>query len=521
MKANTKNVTGPWVKRVVAASLPVMAVSAARLTRQIQSQASLADISHTVAKDPALCLHLFRAANQRVKSKDVEILSLSHVVTALGMQGVVDVVKSAPKIAHDSLDPSLTAYFQAQINSAFAGHLVELWAEKHHQTNGERLKWANILAGAPLWALWRIASDEMRQWQWQVYVKGNHHLTVEQDVFSARLDDILRVSARKMGLPLLAQHSLERAELPDTKQWTQLTEDDFREAMDSDARLRHVWGKPETLMAITAHISQQVIIGWEHPNNVVYHVMIAHLANVPLEQAYQLNHQAAVSFSQGFKMSGQFLPVFPLLWPHTPEPPILPEPSISAPEPEQQKVFNGDTGEPVKRIVNRDVIEEMLQKFRQQVSGFENIHDILLTANKALHQGLGMNRVFVCVLNKDNSALRPYYCVGVADNSPVRKLKIDLQSNPFFKKLLARPASFKVAEHNAKQAQKMLSADVVMTLGCQDFVAQSLFAGNKPIGVVYADTRLDERRISDKEYQAFKTICQGVSYALNVFANKR
>ncbi|QIZ85396.1 HDOD domain-containing protein [Bermanella marisrubri] len=518
------NGTRQWVEKLVSTPLPVQKASAKLLTKQIKEQASLADMAHTVARDPALCLHLFRAANRVTQSDDAEVLSLNHVMSTLGMQGIIDIVKKAPKIQTPAKDAFRGAYVQAQISSGLSGFLAEHWGQKCHIGNPERLKWAAILAGAPYWGLWRIGYQKMRQWQWQVWVEGKHHQTVEQQLFGSHLEDIVRIAGRQLGLPNLAQHSLERAELPDTKQWAMLAEDNYREFMDEDASLRHLWRKPETLLSILQRLSQQQELGWWHGRNQMFHIMLAHLSNQPLFKAYQQHHQIAVAYSREFSMVDGFLPAYSLVWSYTPETPFIRRPVDCVQQAQDAVVAKPKKTVPKvekPRAANVDLIQELVTKFRQQVSDFENIHDILLTTNRALYEGLGMQRVFVCVLNKDGSALRPLYCQGVSKESPIRSLKIVLDKNRLFSKLLNHQSSFKVDKSNYRQAQNMLSSDVVMTLGQKDFMAMSLFANDKPIGVVYADTTGGESPLTEKEYKAFKTICQGASHALGAFARQR
>lgn len=524
MNAKMTNGTRLWVEKLVATPLPVQKASAKLLTKQIKSQSSLADMAHTVARDPALCLHLFRAANRATDSDEAEVLSLNHVMSTLGMQGIIDIVKKAPKIQTPPQDAFRGAYVQSQISSGLSGFLAEHWAKKCHVGNAERLKWAAILAGAPMWGLWRIGYQYMRQWEWQVWVQGKHHQTVEQNLFGSTLEDIIRIAGRQLGLPRLAQNSLERAELPDTKQWAMLAEDTYREYMDEDAKLRHIWRKPETLISIVQRLAQQQELGWWHSRNEMFHTILAHLSNQPSMKVYQQHHQIAVAYSREFSMLHGFLPAYSLLWSYTPETPVIRQPYDCV-----HKVQDVEQAKPKKpvppvekpRSANVDLIQELVTKFRRQVEDFENIHDILLTTNKALHEGLGMQRVFVCVLNKDGSALRPLYCQGVSKESPVRSLKIGLNKNRLFSKLLNHQSSFKVDQTNYRQAQNMMSSEVVSTLGQKDFMAMSLFANEKPIGVVYADATSGETPLTDKEYKAFKTICQGASHALGAFARQR
>jgi hypothetical protein len=132
-----------------------------------------------------------------------------------------------------------------------------------------------------------------------------------------------------------------------------------------------------------------------------------------------------------------------------------------------------------------------------------------------------MRRTFVCVLDKSGKVLRPLYCVGIEKDSPIRGLKIMLDSNRFFAKLLGRSSSLKVDASNFTKAKNMLDPHVLTILSNQNFMAMSLFANGKAIGIVYADASTGEDCISDKEYQAFQKICQCTCTALNNYVQKR
>ena len=131
-----------------------------------------------------------------------------------------------------------------------------------------------------------------------------------------------------------------------------------------------------------------------------------------------------------------------------------------------------------------------------------------------------MRRTCICILSKTGDHLRPLYCVGIPEKSDVHSLKIGMDENRFFAKLIVKVASYRVDQDNYQQVLNMLSPKAVDILLNKNFMVMSLFAGTKPIGVVYADARGNEEKISEQEYQAFKTICQSTSFALSSFAHK-
>lgn len=534
MEAKIPRGVKAWLELANKTPLPILKASAKLLTRQIKDGASLADMAQTIERDPALCLHLFLAANKLNHNADVEILSLSHVITILGMQGVVNVVKHAPQMQLHKSDAYQKAYLQSQADSSLAGQLVEHWSAETRIGNPEKLKWATIIAGAPQWIMWRNAYGAMRKSQWLVEHDFHPLDKVEKSVFGCLLDDVGRVVGRNLKLPLLAQQVLERAERPSPHQWGQMLSTKYLDYFDNDTVLKLQKSKPVTLMSLMMYLATQANLGWYRRHCLRSQIILSHLTNQSLEQVVKHNHELAVSYSRS-NVAGQVLPAAAsLLWP---QPDRLTRPWLRKPVPcimsEMERELpvkkpamtpsNADVVEKKQppRHANKDVLLALIEQFNKQAASFKDVHEILLTCNKAINEGLGMRRTFVCVLDKSGEVLRPLYCVGIEKDSPIRGLKIKIGTNRFFAKLLNQSASLKVDSTNFSQAKNMIDPSVLNALSNQNFMAMSLFANNKAIGIVYADASAGEDDISDKEYQAFKKICQSAGNALNGYAKKR
>jgi hypothetical protein len=523
-----------WLELAKKAPLPILVASAKLLTKQIKAGASLADMAQTIERDPALCLHLFLAANRHNQNKEVEILSLSHVVTILGMQGVVSVVKQAPKMPLYKSDAYQKGYLQSQADSSLAGHFAEYWCSKMHLGNPEKLKWATIISGAPEWIMWRVGYESMRKSQWLAQHEFHPLDKVENSVFGCQLDDVSRVIGRYLKLPLLAQQVLERAERPSLQDWGKMLSPKHPDYFDNDSNLKLQKSKPVTLITLVRYLSIQVNLGWMRRHCLRSQTILAHLSNQPLDQVINQNHQLVVEHSRNNALA-QILPAaVSLLWPHQNE---LTRPWLRQPvscimhEVEREVLGNksiyhkysvnmANTKEP-PRHTNKDLLMGLISQFNYQAASFKDVHEILLACNKAINEGLGMRRTFVCILDKSGKVLRPLYCVGIENDSPIRGLKIKLDSNRFFAKLLGRTSSLKVDASNYDQAKHMFDLNVLNILSNQNFMAMSLFANGKAIGVIYADASIGEDCISDKEYQAFKKICQSAANALDGYLQKR
>lgn len=552
MEAKTAQGAPAWLELAKKAQLPILKASAKLLTNQIKADASLADMALTVERDPALCLHLFLAANKLNQNKDVEILSLSHVITILGMQGVVNVVKKAPQLDLHESDAYQKAYLQAQSNSSFAGVLVENWAEHISAGSPEKMKWATIIAGAPVWVLWRIAYGQMRKCEWQIGVQWLKQEKAQVANFGCQLDDLYRMIGRQLNLPHMSQQVLERAERPTTKQWAKMLSPRYLDYLDEDNKLKHAKSKPATLISLLMHLASQINNGWMSRKSLRAQTILTHLSGGQLPSTINKNNDLAVKYSRQLLFPQVLMPAASLLWPQRSmqDKPVL-RPAYSCwnkvPEEVQakvqaiaqqtQKAKQAPANKPARgtgpgiadhipkkkhppRKINENVLNEIIDKFNKQVATFKDIHEIMLTCNKALHEGLGMRHAFIGVLSKSTDSLRPVYSVGLDKESPIRGMNIRLSENRFIGKLIIKPASFKVDRDNYSQVKTMLCEEVVGLLKNENFMVMSLFAKGKPIGVVYTDASATEDRISDEEYVAFKQICQSTSHALDAYAKR-
>lgn len=539
MEAKTAKGAKAWLELATSTSLPILKASAVLLTKQIKSGASLADMAHTIERDPALCLHLFLAANQKNNNPDVEILTLNHVMTMLGMQGVIHYLKQVPKMSLLKSDAPQKAYIQAQTSSALAGALVGHWAEQTHSGSAEKLKWATIIAGAPLWYMWHVGYSNMSHWQYRTKHEFELPSRVEQDLFGCSLEDICRMLGRRIQLPSLSQQLLERAEWPSLRQWGQILSDRHMMFSDDDHTLRFLKSKPSTVMLLLNHLAQQSQWGWLSHSCLRAQRALAHLSGLDINHVLHQNHDLVVQFSRHLMAEQMLPPAATLVWPQQPmnQPPWVrqaylcwekdpnpaivlqkePRPTAKA-APQGERVLSMATVAP--RQMDRRVLLNAITQLNKQVSEFNDIHKVFLSCINAIQSGIGMGRGFICILNKTGDCLRPVYCFGIDADDPIRQLRINLGENRLFTKLLDKIASFRIDADNVEQAINMLEPSVVRTLKRKNCMVMSLFSMGKPIGVVYADVAPEEQAINDQEYQAFKKVCQSTSHALERYAKR-
>lgn len=534
-----------WLQHAQMVPLPILKTSVRSLNQLIKEGAALADMVETIERDPALCLHLFLAANKASHALNptlnIDILSLNHVLSTLGLQGVVNVVRALPALKVRPGNAYQTAYLQAQFNSLYAAQLAASWAEQAKAGDADKIKWSTLMSGAPSWVLWRGAYEQMRHLEWFRYRQNISRRQAEAKLFGCYVEDINRMLGRHFGLPKLSQQALESKEQPSLRQWAFILHTRHRDWFDRDVALRQLKRKPAVLMALANALVLGTTLGWYRRHGLRIEKALSHMLGLSKADFAKQTHQQAVLFSDRFPAPYVVLPAQSLLWPAQGLP-ILhrplrcldaqwvsqaqPKPAVVIP-PQPAKTPKIQTTEPVAteevkpRAVNDNLLGTLIHRFKTQAASFSDVHEILLTCNQAINEGLGMLHTVIFVAGKTGSSLRPVYCVGIAQNSPVRAMTVELSENRFFARLMQKSGAMRIDTDNYRQAKSMLSDEVRKTLGNQNFMAMSLFANQKAVGVVYADTTTGEAMISDKEYAAFKQICQAASLALDSYAKRR
>jgi len=165
---------------------------------------------------------------------------------------------------------------------------------------------------------------------------------------------------------------------------------------------------------------------------------------------------------------------------------------------------------PVPKPVAEPALDNKLPRLMQAlhlaaVNG-SNSNQVMNLALGALSDGLGMQRILFALHVPADRALRARFLKGVAANDPLHDLAISLDKPHLLTQLLQKPQSVWFNRDNAARFLPLLPEILLKQSGQESFCLMSIFVGNKPVGVIYAD-RHGADEITDDHYQHFKQIC--------------
>lgn len=154
------------------------------------------------------------------------------------------------------------------------------------------------------------------------------------------------------------------------------------------------------------------------------------------------------------------------------------------------------------------VYEEVINHLERFVPGESNLHDLMTTVMRGLHDGLGLNRVVFAMLNRDRSLLQARYLAGTDNDPGFSRFQLQLDTPHLFNRLLEREQAVWVNDGNHARLWPLVPEPVRRLIHTDTFFSASVVVEGKPIGLFYADRHLPDSRLDENAYQRFKRICQ-------------
>ena len=194
-----------------------------------------------------------------------------------------------------------------------------------------------------------------------------------------------------------------------------------------------------------------------------------------------------------------------------PAPPTEPE---KAPQ-HSIKVANKTQADPADQ--NMTIFEHIRQLLEQPDTSQSTI---LKTSLGGLTKDLPFKRASLLLLSRDKLTLHNRMSQGVAKQSPFLSYQTEVSNSGLLKILLSKPQAIWISPANFEKYHKLIPPDLLKSSDCHDFVAMSLFIGEKPIGIVYADRHNSSIGIDEPAFSQFKKLISLTSKALKMLSGK-
>lgn len=462
------------------------------------SKRSLAGVSQLIALDPGLCMLVLRYVN-RIRSRSTNPVEINSVVSAINLIGenvLSTLIAKAPvlqqKIAGDQAVRDYCALVDRSIHAA---QFSKRWARIRNDGAPGELEVAALLRDVG--ELMLCAHD------YEVFTTIRRLARERRISLSRASTSVLGFSALELSQQL-ARHWF----LPDV----------VRDGMNSE---RWELYRPQGVM-LASECARLAESGWYHDDMVACEELVATYLNISFERVYGDLHNVTLAIAR----KG-----------------LLHSPSVFAAQLVEQIEQNedesptavstenkGEAAESRSRQQDSDAEREKAKRAKifalcakqlkqQTASNKANIADLIKIMTQGMFTGLNLQRVVFAAYSEADNALVVKLARGI-DLSAAGQFKFPCQGNTLFSSLLKSQKSVLVNHDNIEKLRPLIPDAFSVSLGSDSFVCASLFAGSRPLGVVYADCAGGDVQIDEQTYQGFKSLSAFTGKAIALISAK-
>jgi hypothetical protein len=462
------------------------------------------EVTQPLLADPLATLRLLYAANNRSsRHMDSGIATAEH---ALMMQGVLPFLAkvAAMPVLEDTpagKDPvALAALYRLLRLAQHAAWQARDFAVQHADTRAEEVQVTALLYYAPEFLFWLQAPQV-----------ANELSRLRRRLPTGQAEE----EALGFQLPALRLAMLEAWKIPDTN----------RDLLAEDQASR----PRQRVLRACLDIAQRSRLGWWDPGLQDDYQVLAELANAPLENIVTTVHSNAVLSARAEAWvpaapAAAWLVMEPGDWPKEPEaeaaetpvpapavvpaepPPVAPAAPAVTPRP-PAPAEPETPARPAGLVANPIIFREAMEGIASHLDGSLGLNQMSALILKGLHSGLGLNRILFAMVTPDGLRVKCRFTLGIRADDPLRHFEFPLAQRGLFGQLMTKTQGIWLSADNRARLWPLVGADLQKVIGQGDFYAMSLFAGEKPLGLIYADRGHGEVALDAQTYADFKQLC--------------
>ena len=541
-----------------------------RLERKLDDpNCSVVDIGRLIKADPLLSFHAVLAASKLHNDKQSEVTSIEHAIGSLGLQKLSRLVKDLPSIR---LNPSSTAqkmYFRSVANSHHAAVQVRSWL---HQARGgmfaEESYQAALFYGIGHWLLWLEAPYQMSKIQILIRDKEVAPDLAETQVLGCPIESISKLLLNLWPLSQLARTTLEQDFSLNRRMITQLHQralGDPRLHGDDLRQLNHLTQQKFFPVKLSVWLAYMTSYDWCSEASLQITDIINDYLRSELNQTQALLHKNCALAAHSYHVPGTLAPAAEML--------MLPSdlhatyrltnadkklfgelstnpglqikkntnPKANATDSsasyqksenntDNPKIPGANSGsdsaeedkptpvpiepEPEFDFLNQDIYEMYAERFIKRADHYTQGTQVLDDLLRGLTEGLGLKRLTLNIIPPKSETIKVVKGVGFEDGHPLLLSSHPLASNSLFYRLYEKQGCVLVTKENRQRIKAMLPGSYSRHLSDQNYLIMSLFAGSKPIAILYADREGQQDGVQDFHQEKFKYLSTAAGLCL-------
>ena len=574
-KSKRPNSAAGWAEQIKELSLPLMPNTSAQLITALkQEELAFSKLSALIHRDPIACLYLIKFANQQLKNKDNEITSPDLAISILGMDQVRTIMSKLPTLKLNPKNIAHREYLQSVCNSLHAAAQTDIIAEHKPLLPREALYWGTLFAGTGYWLMWSAAPHEMRIIQYLTFEEHMPMESAQKEILGCTILDISERICEAWNLPSFTRESVSEGMRPSRRQLVKLGQS----CPEADQPHKSL-GRELKLMinapAFTAFMGNWLAIesykSWNGRNFDRAISAYGAFMGISHLEAYQRIRDTAVEVSRAHPIPYILLPAKQMLqipsdvtrinkpkWANDEIPDkIKKKQSVKTASnsagsliPAGQTVdnkkkahlgsdvdFTPQSGRPraakknpalsdthqakIKDKRNLSMFSELTTNMLKHPERFQDLHELMNAAVQCIKYGLGLQRSSSSLISSSGHKLVTYYTAGMMDTPKLADLTLDLRKPSLFAKLAQKPLGAWISTQNYARLSKSIPSQFINAAQTKYFFVQSIFANDKPVAIIYADSGERGSDLTEEDYKYFKVLCKALSHSVEHFTTRK
>src|SRR5690554_1068136 len=527
-----------WADYLTERTLPVRVSVLTRFRRLLRDDnTTLQQLSRLIRSDPVLSLQVTRVAQKMHAAKGSSVTSIDHAVNSIGLDQLHQLSESLQSLKVSPRSMHQKMYFRAIADSMHASAQAAELCRHRGLPFVEEVRLAALLYGFGHWLLWLHAPLHKHEYQKKVLLEKVDVALAEQDVYGCTVQALSSELARRWELPELTLAALDHDTSPSRSDLQLL----HRRAMN-DPRLAQLEQREINQLTQTrffpVKLGNWVALtstrGWQSRKTLRLYDIAADFLSWPRDRLVAQLHQTCAEASRQYHVPGTLSPAAQMLFlpseealsglletselqllqqhyplpekprPHTPAAPaaVLKQDTAPAPRP------------PVTQHAREELYQQVLQRLQTGYSLYTKPAHILQALLQGLHQGLGLERIALLLINPRQQMLHCARTLGLDDSAAIKELKVDIEIPSLFKRLAEKPAGVWLDRARRKALRPMLPDSFMQAAHSGDYLLMSIFNKGEPLAIIYADDGPGCEQLSEFQYEQFRQLCAAATLAL-------
>ncbi|MBV1922040.1 MAG: HDOD domain-containing protein, partial [Pseudomonadales bacterium] len=312
-----------WIDILDGSLLPVIPATARVLGQLMKDDdASLHDIGTLIEQDPVMTVHLIREVNRAFSNKAAGTLTnVHHCVSLLGLDRVKLLVKQFKAIKGDPNSKRDMTYLRAIMQSLHAAEQAKAWNALRHQASPEHVYLSTLMAGVPMWCLWRFAHKEMAIINTLQKRERIPSEEAEFAVLGCTREQIVLALAKRWCFPSNIIDAMDSNKLPSHRYLAHAVKEGLtavKPSLPNKDETGRIANSPSFPVALANWLVQEASIDWYSRQTYRCLAIIGAYLGVQQDEAWRVVRGAALQTSQQFPIPGVLTPAVSLIFPPMP-----------------------------------------------------------------------------------------------------------------------------------------------------------------------------------------------------------